>query len=161
MIAAVEGWALAGGCELALACDLIVAAKGAMFGIPEVKRGIIAAAGGLARLPLSLPYHLAMELALTGEALPSERAYQLGMVNRLVDQGKTLPVALELAAMIGRNGPLAVRTSKLLMATSRSWNDQAFWDEQRTHMDDVLSSDDAREGATAFAEKRDPRWTGR
>lgn len=161
MIAAVEGWALAGGCELALSCDLIVAAKGSMFGIPEVKRGIIAAAGGLARLPLSLPYHLAMELALTGEALPSERAYQLGMVNRLVDQGKTLPVALELAAMIGRNGPLAVRTSKLIMATSRGWNDQAFWDEQRTHVDAVLSSDDAREGATAFAEKREPRWTGR
>lgn len=161
MIAAVEGWALAGGCELALSCDLIVAAEDAKFGIPEVKRGIVAAAGGLLRLPLALPYHLAMEVALTGEPLSARRAYELGMVNRLVDPGSAVSAALDLAAAIQRNGPLAVRTTKQIMSAATGWDDPGYWESQRVSAEAVLSSSDAHEGATAFAEKREPRWSGR
>ena len=161
MIAAVEGWALAGGCELALACDLIVAAENAKFGIPEVKRGIVAAAGGLLRLPLALPYHVAMELALTGEPLPARRAYELGMVNRLVEPGSALIAAVDLASAIKRNGPLAVRISKQIMSTAAGWDDPEFWVRQHGSAEMILVSQDALEGATAFAEKRDPNWTGR
>lgn len=161
MIAAVEGWAVAGGCELALSCDLIVAADDAKFGIPEVKRGIVAAAGGLRRLPLALPYHVAMELALTGEPLTARRAHELGMVNRLVEPGSALSGALDLASAIKRNGPLAVRTSKQIMSTAAGWNDPAFWARQQESADMILASDDALEGATAFAEKREPKWRGR
>lgn len=161
MIAAVEGWALAGGCELALACDLIVAASDAQFGIPEVKRGIIAAAGGLRRLPLALPYHVAMELALTGEPLRAKRAYELGMVNRLVEPGTALFGALDLAAAIKRNGPLAVRTSKQIMSQEAGWDDPSFWTRQQDAAEMILSSRDALEGAIAFAEKREPKWTER
>jgi enoyl-CoA hydratase len=160
MIAAVEGWALAGGCELALSCDLIVAADDAKFGIPEVKRGIIAAAGGLRRLPLALPYHLAMELALTGEPLPARRAYELGMVNRIAKPGDVLAGALDLAAAIKRNGPLAVRTSKQIMSTATGWDDPSFWAYQQESANMILASHDALEGATAFAEKREPSWSG-
>jgi enoyl-CoA hydratase len=161
LIAAVEGWAVALGCELALACDLIVAARGARFGIPEVKRGLVAAAGGLSRLPHALPYPLAMELALTGEPLSAERAHALGMVNRLTEPGEALDEALVLAEQIASNAPLAVRTSKWIMSTAVGWNDADLWRRQAERVAEVMSSRDALEGATAFAEKRPPRWTGR
>lgn len=161
IIAAVEGWAVAGGCELALACDLIVAANNANFGIPEVKRGIAAVAGGLLRLPYALPYQVAMELALTGEPLAARRAYELGMVNRLTEPGAALTAAVELAHAIAANGPLAVRESKWVMAHALGWNDEDKWELQRPHADAVLNSHDALEGATAFAEKRAAVWTGR
>jgi len=161
MIAAVEGWALAGGCELALACDLIVAARDARFGIPEVKRGLVAAAGGLSRLPRALPYPLAMELALTGDPIDAERAYSFGMVNRLTEPGAALTTALDLAEPIVANGPLAVRTSKWLMATATGWHDEELWRRQHERVAEVMASADATEGARAFAEKRAPRWIGR
>ncbi|HEU5037985.1 MAG TPA: crotonase/enoyl-CoA hydratase family protein [Nocardioides sp.] len=161
VIAAIEGWALAGGCELALACDLLVAARDAQLGIPEVKRGLVAAAGGLSRLPHALPYPLAMELALTGDPITAERAHALGMVNRLTEPGGALDEALALADRIAENGPLAVRTSKWLMATAAGWNDPDLWRRQQERVLEVMTSADATEGATAFAEKRPPRWTGR
>jgi enoyl-CoA hydratase len=161
VIAAVEGWALAGGCELALACDLLVAARGAHFGIPEVKRGLVAAAGGLSRLPLALPVQLAMELALTGDPITAERAHELGMVNRLTEPGAALDEALVLAHRIARNGPLAVRTSKWIMTTATRRDDPELWRQQAERVAAVMTSRDATEGATAFAEKREPRWTGR
>lgn len=161
VIAAVEGWALAGGCEIALACDLIVAARGARFGIPEVRRGLVAAAGGLSRLPLALPYQVAMELALTGEPLTAERAHQFGMVNRLVEPGQALNEALVLAQAIADNAPLAVRTSKWIMATATGWADEELWKRQQEKAAAIMASYDAVEGATAFAEKRAPQWRGR
>lgn len=161
LIAAVEGWALALGCELALACDLIVAASGARFGIPEVKRGLVAAAGGLSRLPHALPYPLAMELALTGEPLTADRAYTLGMVNRLTEPGGALDEALAMAEKIASYAPLALRTSKWIMSTAVGWNDGELWRGQEQRVAEVMGSQDAIEGATAFAEKRPPRWTGR
>jgi enoyl-CoA hydratase len=161
VIAAVEGWALAGGCEMALACDLVVAARGARFGIPEVKRGLVASAGGLSRLPLALPYQLAMELALTGEPITAERAHSLGMVNRLVEPGAALEEALTLARTIAANAPLAVRTSKWIMATATGWAGDEIRERQHDRVAAVMTSQDAREGATAFTEKRPPRWTGR
>lgn len=161
MVAAVEGWALAGGCELALACDLIVAGRDARFGIPEVKRGLVAAAGGLSRLPHALPYPLAMEMALTGEPITAERAAGLGMVNRVTEPGDALAEALAVAERIASNGPLAVRTSKWIMSMAAGWNDADVWSRQHDRVAEVLASRDAVEGATAFAEKRAPRWTGR
>lgn len=161
IVAAVEGWALAGGCELALACDLLVAARGARFGIPEVKRGLVAAAGGLSRLPLALPVQLAMELALTGEPITAERAHELGMVNRLTEPGAALDEALLLARSIARNGPLALRTSKWIMTRAIRRDDQDLWRQQSERVAAVMASHDATEGAIAFAEKREPRWTGR
>jgi enoyl-CoA hydratase len=161
MIAAVEGWALAGGCELALACDLLVAARGSRFGIPEVKRGLVAAAGGLSRLPLSLPHQLAMELALTGEPITAERAYDAGMVNRLVEPGQAVPEALVLAEQIATNAPQAQRASKWIMTRASGRDDQDLWREQEERAAAVMVSRDAIEGATAFAEKRLPHWTGR
>lgn len=160
MIAAVEGWALAGGCELALACDLIVAARDAWFGIPEVKRGLVAAAGGLSRLPHALPYPIAMEMALTGDPISAGRAHDLGMVSRLTEPGAALEEALALAARISENGPLALRTSKWMMATAAGWNRPEIWQEQAARVHEVMESADATEGATAFAEKRAPRWSG-
>jgi len=161
MIAAVEGWALAGGCELALACDLVVAARDARFGIPEVKRGLVAAAGGLSRLPHALPYPIAMEMALTGDPVSAERAHALGLVNRLTEPGAALEEALVLGARIAENGPLALRASKWIMATAAGWNDAEMWRRQQERVAEVMSSADATEGATAFAEKRAPRWSGR
>lgn len=155
VIAAVEGWALAGGCEIALACDLVVAARGAQFG------HLVAAAGGLSRLPLTLPYLLAMELALTGEPITAERAHAFGMVNRLVEPGDALGEALTLAGTIAANGPLAVRTSKWIMATATGWADDEIWERQQERVAAIMTSHDASEGATAFAEKRTPQWTGR
>jgi enoyl-CoA hydratase len=161
MIAAVEGWALAGGFEVALACDVIVAARDARFGIPEVKRGLVAAAGALLRLPRRIPYHLAMELALTGEPIGAERAAAIGIVSRLTEPGEALAGAQELAGQIARNGPLAIDATKRIVAAAADWPAEAAWERQGEIAGPVLASEDAREGATAFAEKRDPVWRGR
>ncbi|EOM76970.1 enoyl-CoA hydratase [Rhodococcus rhodnii] len=161
MIAAVEGWALAGGCELALSADLIVAARDAKFGLPEVKRGLAAAAGGLLRLPKILPYQIAMEIALTGDPLGAERAHHFGLVNTLAEPGAALDSARELAARIAANGPLAVKASKQVMAMAVQYTDRNALEAQRAYLDPVFASDDAQEGARAFTEKRAPRWTGR
>ncbi|MCE3554859.1 crotonase/enoyl-CoA hydratase family protein [Pseudonocardia sp. RS11V-5] len=161
LIAAVEGYALAGGCEIVLSCDLVVAAETATFGITEVKRGLVAAGGGLLRLPERIPYHVAMELALTGNHVPAPRMAELGLVNRLVPTGGALDAALALAAEITANGPLAVRISKRIIAESLGWPAAEKWTRQAELAAPIPSSDDAREGATAFAEKRPPVWTGK
>jgi enoyl-CoA hydratase len=161
LVAAIEGFAVAGGLEVALACDLIVAARGAKLGIPEVKRSLVAAAGALRRLPQRLPYGIAMELALTGELIDAERGYELGLVNRLADPGGALDAALELAATIARNGPLALEASKATLQQQVEWTEAEFWQRQSELAEPVMRSEDAREGATAFAEKREPVWQGR
>ena len=161
LIAAVEGPALAGGCELALSCDLVVASEEASFGIPEVKRGLAAAAGGLMRLPARIPRTVAMELALTGDPISAADAHRWGLVNRLTAPGGALDGARELAGRIGVNGPLAVRASKQVIVESASWTADEMWERQGRILDPVLASEDAREGAAAFAEKRAPQWTGR
>ena len=161
LIAAVEGFALAGGFEIALSCDLIVASREARFGIPEVKRSLVAAAGALLRLPKRIPYHLAMELALTGEPIDAERAAQLGIASRLTEPGEALAGARELAALIARNGPLAIDATKRIVEASADWPADEAWQRQGEIAGPVFASEDAREGATAFAEKRDPIWQGR
>jgi enoyl-CoA hydratase len=161
LIAAVEGFAVAGGLEVALACDLIVASRGARLGIPEVKRSLVAAGGALMRLPRTLPRNLALELALTGEPIQAERGYELGLVNRLTEPGGALEAALELAEVIAANGPLALRATKEILNASADWPDGEFFARQREIADPVMRSEDAREGATAFAEKRPPVWKGR
>jgi len=161
LIAAVEGFAVAGGFEIALACDLIVAARGARFGIPEVKRGLVAAGGALLRLPRRIPYHLAMELALTGELVDAERMHSVGLVNRLVEPGSAVEGALALAAEVAANGPLALAASKRILVEAPAWPEDALWERQAEIVDPVRASDDAREGSLAFAEKRAPRWAGR
>jgi enoyl-CoA hydratase/carnithine racemase len=161
LIAAVEGYALAGGFEVVLGCDLVVAAEGAKFGIPEVKRGLVAAGGGLLRLPKRIPYHLAMELALTGAHISATRAYEMGLVNRLVADGTALDAALALADEIRAGGPLAVAASKKIIAESGGWPESQRWQRQAEIAIPVSSSEDAREGAIAFAEKRSPRWQGK
>lgn len=161
MIAAVEGYALAGGCELAICCDLIVAAENAQFGIPEVKRGLAAAAGGLMRLPRQLPPRVAMELALTGDFIDAGRAQSLGLINQVVSAGSALEAAHRLAAKIAANGPLAVRCSKQVIVESQNWDTDAMFERQMTILEKIFRSEDAIEGATAFAEKRAPVWKGR
>jgi enoyl-CoA hydratase len=161
LIAAVEGFALAGGLEVALSCDLIVAARGARLGVPEVKRSLVAAAGALLRLPRVLPRNLAMELVLTGEPIDAERGYELGLVNRLAEPGQAVATALELAAQIAANGPLALAASKRVLVESLDWTDSEFFARQAEIIDPVMRSEDAREGATAFAEKRAPVWRGK
>ena len=161
LIAAIEGFAVAGGFEVALSCDLIVASKGARLGIPEVKRSLVAAAGALFRLPRRIPYHLAMELALTGDPIDAERGHQLGLVNRLAEPGGALDAALELAGDIVKNGPLALIASKEIVQGSRDWTEEESWEKQGPIAGPVMTSEDAREGAVAFAEKRDPVWKGR
>ena len=161
LIAAVEGWALAGGCEVALACDLIVAADDAKFGIPEVKRGLVAGAGGLIRLPRRIPAGIAMELALTGDPLPAADAHRLGLVNALTEPGRALDGARALAARIAANGPLAVTATKEIIAQQHDWDMADAWGLQQPMAAPVFRSADAREGARAFAEKRPPVWTGR
>jgi enoyl-CoA hydratase len=160
LIAAVEGFALAGGTELALATDLIVASTDAVFGIPEVKRGLVAGGGGLLRLPQRIPYAIAMELALTGDNLPASRAHELGLVNVLAEPGKTLDAARELAGRITANGPLAVAATKRIVTESRGWHPDVMFREQVKILAPVFMSNDAKEGAIAFAEKRPPKWTG-
>jgi enoyl-CoA hydratase len=161
LIAAVEGFAVAGGFEIALACDLIVAAQGAKFGIPEVKRSLVAAGGALLRLPQRIPYGIAMELALTGDTITAERAAELGAVNRVTDPGAALDTAFELAAAISKNGPLALAASKEVLSKQRDWSEHEFWTKQGEITGPVFGSEDAREGAIAFSEKRDPVWKGR
>lgn len=161
LIAAVEGFALAGGLELALACDLIVSAADAKFGIPEVKRGLVAGAGGLLRLPRQIPPRLAMELALTGNFIDADRAYAIGLINQVVEPGKALEAARELAAGISANGPLAVRITKQILVSSPDWAQDEMWQKQQNLMQPIFTSEDAVEGARAFAEKRKPVWTGR
>jgi enoyl-CoA hydratase len=161
LIAAVEGFAMAGGLEVALACDLIVAARGARLGIPEVKRSLVAAGGALLRLPRSLPYNVAMELALTGEPMLAERACELGLVNRLAEPGAAVEVALGLAREIAANAPLALAASKRILREQWDWSSAEMWEAQSAISDPVFGSEDAREGATAFAEKRPPVWRGR
>jgi len=160
LIAAVEGRALGGGFEIALACDLIVAAKDAQFGLPEVKRGLVAAAGGVLRLPRRIPGAIAKELILTGEPISASRAFDLGLVNRVVSPGTAVAEARELAAAIAANAPLAVRTAKLLVEESAHWPLEEAFARQAPHTDQVRSSADAAEGARAFVEKRAPVWTG-
>jgi enoyl-CoA hydratase len=159
LIAAVNGYALAGGFEVALACDLIVANVDAKFGIPEVKRGLAAAAGGLVRLPRQIPQRLAMELALTGNFISAGRAYEMGLINRVVE-GDALDGALELAATISANGPLAVAASKQVIREQQDWSQDEQWTRQQAITGSVFMSSDAREGAAAFAQKRAPNWTG-
>jgi enoyl-CoA hydratase len=161
LIAAVEGYALAGGCELALACDLVVAGETASFGLPEVRRGLVAGAGGLLRLPGRIPPAVAMEHALTGDPMTAADAHRWGLVNRLTPAGGALEGARELAARIARNGPLAVRATKRIVVEAPGWPADEVWERQGAIMGAVFASADAREGATAFAEKREPRWTGR
>lgn len=160
LIAAVEGYALAGGLELMIACDLVVAHKDAKFGIPEVKRGLVAAAGGVMMLPDQIPERIALELALTGDFIGAERAYQLGMINE-VTEGSALDAAKALAAKIAANGPLAVKVSKAVMKQSRGWAMEDRYAKQGALIGPVFVSHDAREGAAAFAEKRKPNWTGK
>ncbi|MBA2567059.1 MAG: enoyl-CoA hydratase/isomerase family protein, partial [Thermoleophilaceae bacterium] len=161
LIAAIEGNALAGGLEIALSCDLIVASEESRLGIPEAKRGLVAAGGALIRLPKRIPYHLAMELALTGEPISAARAAEFGLVNRLAPAGGALDAALEIAGAIARNGPLAVDASKRIIRGALDWSEQEAWDKQQEFAGPVFGSQDAQEGARAFAEKRDPAWTGR
>jgi len=161
LIAAVEGYALAGGLELMITCDLIVAADNAKFGIPEVKRGLAAAAGGLIRLPRQIPSRLAMELALTGDFITAERAERMGLINRVVPAGTALDAAKELAAAICANGPLAVRISKQVVTQSGDWSSEEMWQKQQEVVMPIFTSEDAIEGATAFAEKRAPNWKGK
>lgn len=160
LIAAVEGHAVAGGCELVLACDLVVAADDATFGLPEVKRGLIAGSGGLVRLHRLIPPRLAMEHALTGRPLPATDAHRWGLVNRLVPRDCALAAARELAAEIAENGPLAVRTTKKVLVESASWPADEVWQRQEELLQSVVASADAREGASAFVEKRSPVWRG-
>ena len=161
LIAAVEGYALAGGFEAVLACDLTVAARNAQFGIPETKRGLAAAAGGLMRLPRLIPPRIAMELALTGDMISAERLAQLGLINVLTEPGQALEEAKRLAARIIANAPLSVAASKRVIVESRDWPLAEMFARQQEITGPVLQSADAREGAAAFAEKRKPDWKGR
>ncbi|WP_372730815.1 crotonase/enoyl-CoA hydratase family protein [Novosphingobium sp.] len=160
IVAAVDGYALAGGMELALACDLIVASASSMFGIPETKRGLAAAAGGLMRLPRQIPPRIAMELALTGDFITAQRAYEIGFINQITE-GPSLEAAKALAAKIAENGPLALMASKAIIRESHEWTEAEMWQKQTTYTMPVLTSQDAREGAAAFAEKRKPNWQGK
>jgi enoyl-CoA hydratase len=161
LIAAVEGGALAGGFELMLACDMVVAADDARLGIPEVRRGLLAASGALLRLPSIIPLPVANEMAMTGEPVGAVRAAELGLVNRVVAHGKALATALELADSVAANAPLAVAASKRILRETSSWDPEEAWSRQGEIAGPVLTSEDAREGARAFSERRDPRWRGR
>jgi enoyl-CoA hydratase len=160
LIAAVEGFAVAGGLEIALACDLIVVARDAKLGLPEAKRSIVPASGALLRLPRILPRGIAVELALTGDPITAGRAYELGMINRLCEPGEALSTALALAATITANGPLAIAAIKRILTESLDWPDAEFFKRQADISEPVFASEDAREGARAFTEKRAPIWSG-
>jgi enoyl-CoA hydratase len=161
LIAAIEGFAVAGGMEIALACDLIVAANGAKMGIPEVKRSLVAAGGALLRLPRRMPYHVVMELALTGDTMPAERFHELGVVNSLAEPGSAVEVALELAGRLAKNGPLALVASKQILQEQFDWSSAEMWEKQGAISGPVFASEDSKEGANAFKEKREPIWKGR
>ncbi|MEC7578902.1 MAG: crotonase/enoyl-CoA hydratase family protein [Actinomycetota bacterium] len=160
LIAAIEGFALAGGLEVALTCDLLVAAKDAKIGIREVKVGLFAAGGALLRLPRRLPYSVAMEMALTGQPITSDEAKNYGLVSRVTDNGGTIDAALELAEQIAENAPLAVAASKALIQAQQGITEEEFWELQKPYMVKVFTSNDAKEGPASFAEKRSPNWSG-
>lgn len=159
-IAAVEGYALAGGFEILLACDMVIASTSAKFGLTEVKRGLVANAGGLVRLPRQLPVKLASEFILTGDVFPAQRLLDAGLVNRLVPEGGALQEALNLARGIAANGPMAVAVSRRVLKESLEWTEAELFERQFEITAPVFASADAREGAAAFAEKRAPVWTG-
>lgn len=161
LIAAVEGYALAGGCELALACDLIVAGEDAVFGLPEAARGLVAGSGGLIRLRERIPPAIALEYAITARRMDAATAARWGLVNRLAPSGGALDAALALADEIAANAPLSVAASKAIVAVAPDWPIADRWDRQRPLVEAVLTSADAQEGARAFAEKRPARWSGR
>jgi enoyl-CoA hydratase len=161
LVAAVEGVALAGGLEIVLSCDLVVAANNARFGIPETKVGLLAGAGGLIRLPQRIPVNIAMECALTGDFFSAADARAWGMVNRLTEPGEALAAARELAAKVAANGPLGVVASKRIIREAAYWPAEELWSRQAEAMGPVFGSEDAKEGAAAFAEKRKPVWQGR
>jgi enoyl-CoA hydratase len=160
LIAAIEGYAVAGGLELALCCDLIVATQDSKLGLPEVKRGLVAVGGALFRLPKRIPYHVVMELALTGETHPAERFHQLGLVTKVVPSGEALNAALALAKTIAQNAPLAVAATKQIMAKAGDWTEEEAWPAHRKIANAANRSKDATEGSRAFAEKRPPVWRG-
>jgi enoyl-CoA hydratase len=158
VIAAVEGWALGGGFEIVLACDMVTAGKGARFGLPEVRRGLAARGGGVFRLPRRLPQAVAMELICTGAPLDAARAEHFGLVNRLVDDGQALAAALELAAQVAASAPMSVRASKAVAVDSAGWPLDEGFQRQRAYLEPVFASQDAAEGVAAFRERRDPVW---
>src|SRR3954471_16755426 len=158
IIAAVNGPALAGGFEIVLSCDLVVAADTARFGIPEVKRGLMAAAGGLIRLPKRVPLAVALELAMTGDPIDAPRALELGLVNRVVPAANVVDEAIAIAERIGENSPIAVRNSRRLVREAAEFSEAEGWTRTMELMMPVFESGDAVEGATAFAEKRPPVW---
>ncbi len=161
LIGAIEGFAIAGGCELALSCDLLVAAKGAKIGIREVKVGLFAAGGGLFRLPSRVGYAKAMEMAITGDPITAEEAYEAGMLSQLTEPGAALDAAITLAERVAENAPLAVAASKqLVKAAAQGYDEATLWEMQQPLQRTVFTSDDAKEGPRAFAEKREPNWTG-
>ena len=159
LIGALEGFALAGGLELALTCDLLVAAKGVKMGIPEVNVGLFAAGGGLQRLPSRVGYARAMEMAITADPIMSDEAHEVGLVSRLVEPGEAVDTALQLAERVSKNAPLAVSASKQLIKAAVDMDVEDFWTFQNSFMG-VFGSNDAKEGPKAFAEKRPPEWTG-
>jgi enoyl-CoA hydratase len=160
LIAAVEGHVLGGGLELALTCDLVTAGRDAQFGVPEVKRGLIAAGGALIRLPQRIPVAIAMELALTGAPMSAADALAHGLINRVAPQGEALASALELAATVAANAPLSLIASKAVILASQGSSEIEAWHAQRPFVRTVFKSNDAREGARSFSEKRAPAWTG-
>lgn len=160
LIAAIEGYALAGGCEIALSADMIVASSAAKFGLPEPKRGLVAAAGGLMRLPKRIPFHIAMEMSLTGDFYGTEQLAAYGLINRVAEPGKALETAKELAAKIAENAPLALAATKKIIVESAEWSTEEMWDKQNVISGPIFGSKDAQEGPKAFAEKRKPNWSG-
>jgi enoyl-CoA hydratase len=160
LIAAIEGFAVAGGLEIALSCDLLVAAAGVRLGIPEVGVGLFAAGGALMRLPRLVPYGVAMEMALTGDPISAEKALEYGLVARVAEPGKAVAEAIALATRIAKNAPLGVAASKRMIVDSFGRTEEEFWDHQTPHLRKVFASDDAKEGPRSFAEKRAPKWTG-
>jgi enoyl-CoA hydratase len=161
LIGALEGYVLAGGLELSLACDLTVAAESAMFGIPEVKRGLVAAGGGVVKMPRMMPRRFAMEMALTGDPVSAQRAYELGLVNRVVPDDTVMEETMKLANRIVENGPLAVAASKRCILDSEGWSPDELFQNQLPIIQPVFTSEDAKEGPRAFAEKRAPNWKGK
>jgi enoyl-CoA hydratase len=160
VIAAVEGAAVAGGCELVLACDMVVAAEDARFGLPEVKRGLVPVGGALLRLPQRIPHQIAMEMIFTGDFVTAARALDIGLVNALAAPGKALDGAMDLARRVAANGPLALRACKQIVLTAPEWPSGSAYDQQMSIARIAFESSDAREGALAFGEKRAPQWQG-